>query len=190
MEIFPNENCSRLDTLERELSRLPAPVGKKLRDEMKKAIKSAANKFSKHVDAHPARALWESARVFNPWRQTVGLDNAAPFGLHENPAVSRQLYEYQAVVHPLSVPPGWHAPLARAPGPSDVVNFWENAPPRWAALAAVAQRAIWLPVSSAAVERSFAVYKRVVSDHRLAFTEQSTRMWVMLVHNGDIADRL
>ena len=158
---------------------------------MKKAIKAARDKLSKHVDAHPARALWEGARVFNPWRRTIALDNGAPFGLLSGPDLSRQLYEYQNTEHSLGVPPGWHVPQARAPpGPSDVVEFWAAAPARWAALAEVAQRAIWLPVSSAAVERSFSVYKRVISDHRLSFTEQNTRMWVMLVHNGDIGRRL
>ena len=94
-------NCSGLAALERELSRVPASEEKELRAGMKKAIKAAANQFSKHVDAHPARALWEGARVFNPRRKTIALDNGAPFGLHLRPDVSQQLCEYQKMEHTL-----------------------------------------------------------------------------------------
>ena len=65
-------------------------------------------------------------------------------------------------------------------------RFWEGMGDRFPNLAAVASHAIWMPVASVNVERSFSQYKHLLNDRRESLTEENTKRLVMLYYNGDI----
>ena len=68
--------------------------------------------------------------------------------------------------------------------------FWGGLQQRFPGLAAVAQDAIWMPVSSVDVEMSFSQYKHLLNDRREGLTEANTKQLLMLYFNGDIEGRL
>ena len=53
-------------------------------------------------------------------------------------------------------------------------------------LAAIVSHAIWMPVASVDVERSFSQYKHLLNDRRESITEENMKRLVMLYFNGDI----
>ena len=57
---------------------------------------------------------------------------------------------------------------------------------RFPILSAIAANAIWLPVVSVDVERSFSQYKHILNDRR---ERANTKILVMLYFNGDIEGR-
>ena len=67
--------------------------------------------------------------------------------------------------------------------------FWESMHSQFPLLSAVARDAIWMPVASVDVERSFSQYKHLLNDRRESLTDENTERLVMLYHNGDIEGR-
>ena len=51
------------------------------------------------------------------------------------------------------------------PNPLHVNDFWKGLHTRFPNLAAIAMQAIWMPVASVEVERSFSQYKHLLNDH-------------------------
>ena len=70
--------------------------------------------------------------------------------------------------------------------PLSIFDFWEGMRTRFLILSAIAANAIWMPVVSVDVERSFSQYKHILNDRRESLTEQNTKRLVMLYFNGDI----
>ena len=77
------------------------------------------------------------------------------------------------------------------PSSVDIPSFWgsESTRGRFPLLSAIASEAIWMPVASVDVERSFSQYKHLLNDRRESLTEENTKRLVMLYHNGDIEGR-
>ena len=75
------------------------------------------------------------------------------------------------------------------PDPLSIPEFWEVMKNRFPILSAIAADAIWMPVVSVDVERSFSQYKHILNDRRESLTEQNTKRLVMLYFNGDIEGR-
>ena len=67
--------------------------------------------------------------------------------------------------------------------PLSISDFWEGIKTRFPILSAIAANAIWMPVVSVEVERSFSQYKHILNDRRESLTEQNTKR---LYFNGDI----
>ena len=61
---------------------------------------------------------------------------------------------------------------------------------RFPILSAIARDAIWMPVTSVDVERSFSLYKHLLNDRRERLTEENTKRLMMLYFNGDIKGQL
>ena len=72
------------------------------------------------------------------------------------------------------------------PNPFHVNDFWKGVHARFPNLAAIAMQAIWMPVASVDVERSFSQYKHILNDRRESLTEENTKRLVLLYYNGDI----
>ena len=75
------------------------------------------------------------------------------------------------------------------PNPFSISEFWEGMKGCFPNLSAIASHAIWMPVASVDVERSFSQYKHILNDRRESLTEENTTRLVMLYHNGDIEGR-
>ena len=60
---------------------------------------------------------------------------------------------------------------------------------RFPVLAPIATDAIWKPVTSVDVERSFSQYQHLLNDKRECLTEENTKRLLMLFFNGDIEGR-
>ena len=54
-------------------------------------------------------------------------------------------------------------------------DFWKGVHTRFPNLAAIAMQAIWMPVTSVDVERSFSQYKHILNDRRESLTEENTK---------------
>ena len=76
------------------------------------------------------------------------------------------------------------------PQPLDIPNFWKSMAGRFRQLSEVALEAIWMPVSSVDVERSFSQYKHLLNDRRESLTQSNTKMMAMMYFNGDIEGQL
>ena len=57
---------------------------------------------------------------------------------------------------------------------------------RFSNLAVIALQAIWMPVASVDVERSFSQYKYILNDRRESLTEENTKRLLLLYYNSDI----
>jgi hypothetical protein len=69
------------------------------------------------------------------------------------------------------------------PNPFNVNEFWKGVKTRFSNLAVIA---IWMPVASVDVERSFSQYKHIINDRRESLTEENTKRLLLLHYNGDI----
>ena len=68
-------------------------------------------------------------------------------------------------------------------------SFWGSMRGRFPLLSHIASDAIWMPVTSVDVERSFSQYKHLLNERRASLTDDNTRRLMMLYYNGDIEQR-
>ena len=73
--------------------------------------------------------------------------------------------------------------------PTPLPAFWESMCDRFPLLTAVALEAMWIPVFSVDVERSFSFYKHLLNDQRKGLSEGNMERLVMFYYNGDIEGR-
>ena len=71
----------------------------------------------------------------------------------------------------------------------DIVNFWKGFGSRFPKLHQGTVKFMWYPVGSVDVERSFSVYKNLLTDKRQGLSESSTKSLVAMYFNGDIVGR-
>ena len=64
-------------------------------------------------------------------------------------------------------------------------SFWGSMRGQFPLLSHIASDAIWMPVTSGYVERSFSQYKHL-SERRESLTDDNARRLMMLYYNGDI----
>ncbi|XP_072178106.1 uncharacterized protein [Diadema setosum] len=152
------------------------------RDRITKTFRSvfqrAYEKIDKHVQQHPALTFYKAARIFDP-RQlgSISLDigdyQRIPGLSNLEPAVVEEWSMYTRLK------------AKEIPVPLDLQRFWESMSSRYPHLARIAKDAIWMPVSSVDVERSFSQYKHILTDKREKLTPENTRMMTMLYYNAD-----
>lgn len=170
-----------------ETDRLLAKLGQ---PERRKAIKSFQTvfqlsfiKLDGHLKNHPAYDFYQAVRVFDP---------------RQLPCISHDIDEYGSRVKALQNPSTdlmeeWLIYTKfredNLPILLELPSFWSGMTGRFPLLSSIALDAIWLPVTSVDVERSFSQYKHLLSDRRESLTEDNTRSLIMLYYNGDIEHR-
>ena len=151
---------------------------------------SALSKMSKHWDQHPARAVYQHARVFDP-KKVLGLSrdldaHAGALGIEVNADVLDEWYSYRAFASSTEAD---GVALHVANGEIDLVNFWKGYGSRFPHLRDAAKLYMWFPVGSVDVERSFSAYKNLLSDKRYGLTQENTKNLTALYFNGDVVGR-
>ena len=162
---------------DRLLAKLSEPERMKQIKSFHKVFNLYMKKLEVHLDKHPAYAYYKAIRIFDPRQLLImghditefeiipGLKNPSP-ELLEEWLISTQ-YQQSAIPQPLDLP-----------------TFWESVEDRFPLLSAVASEAIWMPVASVDVERSFSLYKHLLNDRRESLTEDNTKRLVMLYYNS------
>ena len=154
--------------------------------EKRKKIKSFQEVFSlslrkleSHLDSHPVYSYYKAARLFDP-RQlpiiTHDIGDYCAIKAFENP--SPVLLEEFLIY--------CQSPIDSLPNPLVLSGFWDSMQDRLLNLSSIARDAMWMPVSSVDVERSFSQYKHLLNDRREVLTEENTKRLLMLYYNGDI----
>lgn len=135
-------------------------------------------KLRAHLDTHPAYPYYKAVRIFDP---------------RQLPMLTRDIGDYTAIKSFRDPSPElleeWLIYVQyrdELPNPLHISEFWEGMRDRFPNLAAIASHAIWMPVASVDVERSFSQYKHLLNDRRESLTEENTKRLVMLYYNGDI----
>ncbi|XP_041480924.1 uncharacterized protein LOC121428390 [Lytechinus variegatus] len=161
------------------MEKRPAPERQKLCKTFNKVFKAAADKITKHLDQHPAMPFYKAARIFDP-RQLV--------------SISLDIDDYQHAIPDLTAAAiqteEWlmytHLNPSHIPEPLNLTEFWKSMSVRFPGLASIAMDAMWMPVSSVDVERSFSQYKHILDDKRENLTPENTKMMTMLYYNADV----
>ena len=147
-----------------------------------KLFEKSLEKLSKHIDSHPVYALYKALRLFDP---------------RQLPTLSHDIKDYSAISE-LANPSAAlldefliyvHFKGEEIPTPFTVSSFWKANTNRFPHLASVASTAIWMPVASVDVERSFSIYKHILNDRREKLTPENTKYLSMMYFNGDLEQR-
>ena len=166
---------------DRLLAKYSAEQKRKHIKSFQSVFKLSLQKLEVHLDAHPVYMYYKVVRVFDP-RQLPTLakdigDYCAVKALQDpSPELLEEWLIYTQYRDDL-------------PDPLSISDFWEGMKTRFPILSAIAADAIWMPVVSVDIERSFSQYKHILNDRRESLTEQNTKRLVMLYFNGDIEER-
>ena len=76
------------------------------------------------------------------------------------------------------------------PDPFNISAFWNANKSRFALLEEIANKVIWMPVTSVDAERSFSQYKHLLNKQHGSLTLENTKQLTMLYYNGDLEKRL
>lgn len=171
-----------------ETDRLLAKLGqterKKMVKSFHKVFQLSLNKLDLHLRNLPAYDYYKAVRIFHP-RQLLSLSHDIDTYGTQIPALvnpSTELMEEWLIYTQLR--------LESLPSLAELPLFWANMQGRFPILTLIASDAIWMPVSSVDVERSFSQYKHLLNDRRESLTDDNTRRLMMLYFNGDIEHRL
>lgn len=158
--------------------------------ERRKAIKSfqgvfqlSFDKLDKHISGLPAYSFYKSVRVFDP-RQLPALDH--DIQLYGN-FVKQLTNPSQELLEEWLIYTQY-----RSEGVSsldDLQKFWDSMSSRFPVLARIVAEAIWIPVTSVDVERSFSNYKHILNDRRENLSKENIRRLILLYYNGDLEQR-
>jgi hypothetical protein len=165
------------------LSKLSKPEAKKVTASLRKVAAKSLEKFEKHYDKHPCIEYYKAVRVFDPKQlPTLGHSlndySELPFLKTPSGATKAEWDIYTSMEH------------SYLPEVKDLGSYWSSMSSRFPNLSKSALEAIWMPVSSVDVERSFSQYKHVMNDRRQNLTAEHTRQLSMLYFNGDCEGRL
>jgi hypothetical protein len=167
------------------LSKLKGQQLNQTRKSLNSVFSKSLEKFEKHFDQHPGKEFYKAVRAFDPrnlpslphgitqYEAVPGIKNAGP-----------ELRDEWAAYCQIN-PDDYKFPDAVSGLPA----FWRGLATRFPLLSSVAEDAIWMPVASVDVERSFSQYKHLLNDRRTSLTEANTKQLVMLYYNGDIEKR-
>ena len=75
------------------------------------------------------------------------------------------------------------------PNPFNIPAFWNANKSRFPLLQQIANKVIWMPVTSIDVECSFSQYKHLMNKQRENLTFENTKQFTMLYFNGDLEKR-
>lgn len=141
----------------------------------------AKKKLLEHLDKHQAYPFYKAARIFDP-RQLhsiscdIGDYSAIPALSNPSTELNQEWLIYTQ----------WKDTL---PTPFSIPKFWSCHQDRFPTLSSIATEAIWMPVTSVDVERSFSSYKHILNDKRESLTDENTKRLIMLYFNGDLEGR-
>ena len=149
---------------------------------------ASLKKLSTHLDNHPTMAIYKATRIFYPaqlpslslnianYTAITAFEEASAELFNEWSVYTNIFQEENAVPDDLSV--------------GTLAAFWKSLQERFPTLSAVAREAIWIPVSSVDVERSFSQYMLNEFVGRESLADDNTKKLMQLYYNGDIGDRL
>ena len=164
---------------DRLLAKLPVQEKRKKIKSFQEVFSLSLRKLESHLDSHPAYSYYKAARLFDP-RQlpiiTHDIGDYCAIKAFENP--SPVLLEEFLIY--------CQSPIDSLPNPLVLSGFWDSMQDRLLNLSSIARDAMWMPVSSVDVERSFSQYKHLLNDRREVLTEENTKRLLMLYYNGDI----
>ena len=150
---------------------------RQIRGKLKSIMNTAALKAEQFLSSdEPSWQFLKQVRVLDP-NQLLSLPlnltlyDAIP-GISATPSMTVQWNEYLRSVRDL-----------HEDGTTDIFCFWKGMMERTPDLSKLAMEAISTPVNSVDAERSFSVYKNVVSDRRHNLSDRSTAMLVGLYYN-------
>ena len=167
---------------DRLLSKLPEADRKKQVKSFQKVFTLSLKKLEDHLDKHPAWSYYKAVRVFDPRQLPILEHDIAHYEVISGlKSPTAELHEEWLIY--MQLQPNF------IPTPFSLPSFWECMRDRFPLLTVVALDAMWMPVSSVDVERSFSIYKHLLDDRREGLSEENTERLVMLYYNGDIEGR-
>lgn len=148
---------------------------------------SAHQKLTKHTDLHPGKPVFEKLRVFDP-RQAQSLPRDIGYYTSTIPELNQNNMGHNDIAQEWLV---YQASVRSEllADPFDLVEYWKGSSRRFPNLSKAAMKYIFFPLSSVEVERSFSLYKTLLTDKRERLNEQSTKTLMLLNFNGDICGR-
>ena len=168
---------------DRYLSRLGQSEKRKMIKSFQSVFKKSSDKLNGHLDRHPAYSFYRVVRVFDP---------------RQLPCLSHDIANYEDEIKALKEPSQelmdeWliytqFQPDA-LPSALELPSFWASMVGRFPLLSQIALNAIWMPVTSVDVERSFSQYKYLLNERRESLTQDNTKRLMLLYFNGDIEHR-
>jgi hypothetical protein len=141
------------------------------------AFKIALQKFEKHILNHSALPLFEAIQCFDPRyihsqieRTNILLYSIIP----EFKIPNLNLIQEWGIYSNLNE-------IINSEKDFDLENYWIEKKNILPTLANIALIYIWLPVSGVDVERSFSIYKNILSDRRYQLSKESIIMLSLIV---------
>ena len=73
--------------------------------------------------------------------------------------------------------------------PFNIPAFWNANKSRFPLLEQIANKVIWIPVTSVDIKRSFSQYKHLLNKQCESLTLKNTKQLIMLYYNGNLEKR-
>ena len=168
---------------DRRLANLGQTEKKKMIKSFQKVFQLSLSKLDTLLKNHPAYDYYKAARIFDPQQLPCLTHDIEEYGRGmsalANPSV--ELMEEWLIY--TKYRQDYLPNLVQLP------SFWGSMRGRFPLLSHIALDAIWMPVTSVDVERSFSQYKHLLNERRESLTDENTRRLMMLYYNGDIEQR-
>ena len=148
---------------------------------------NALQKCEKHLNSNPAKDLYKSIQALDPQQAPSCPDDYHAICRHipllkaDDIEVIREWHTYQRNVRSAS---------NMGDDPLNLSEYWSGQVKFLPRLAKIALLYIWTPVSSVDSERSFSLYKYMLTDRRDNLLESNVTALVMMYFNGDIGNYL
>jgi hAT family C-terminal dimerisation region len=140
-------------------------------------FQAASDKFEKHIRNHPALSLFQAIQIFDPRFIRTNKD-------YHNLYAHSIIREFQLPTNDLIKEWGIYCNLEENLEESlNLDNYWKAKEKIFPNLCHIAFIYIWIPISGVDVERSFSMYKTILTDRRQALSEESVRMLNFLYFN-------
>jgi hypothetical protein len=135
----------------------------------KEAFKLSLDKFKKHIENHPAVPLFKAIRCFDP-RYIQSNFNYHAFSTY---FVIKEFNNYSDnLMNEWGIYCNLHENFDEN---FNLNNYWNEKINIFPTLSPIALKYVWLPVSGVDVERSFSIYKSILTDKRTALKEDSIK---------------
>lgn len=168
---------------DRLLAKLPAEEKRRKIKSFQEVFRLSHRKLEGHLESHPAYSYYRAARIFDPRQLPIvshDIGDYCAISAFRDPS-SALLEEFLIYCR---------SPIDSLPNPMVLHEYWGGSSDRFPILSSIARDAIWMPVTSVDVERSFSQYKHLLNDRREGLTEENTKRLMMLYFNGDVEGQL
>jgi hypothetical protein len=146
----------------------------------KNAYKLALNKFQKHITQHPALSLFKAIRCFDP-KYIHSQEERKNISLYQD------ILEFKNPKDVIIQEWGIYVNLNETFDDNidlDLDKYWKEKSKYLPNLSKIALIYIWIPVSGVDVERSFSIYKNILSDRRVNLSENSINILNFMYFNN------